>query len=140
MYQCHSRLDPGVELLLAIYAENFRVLGPIRWCTFIDSLEKLGLGFTKLQVMKIAADCGMFPLSIRDYELTSRSPLPGIQLDVGEIGRASYCGNRRIRLNSLLDWKLHKRSRHVQDRVRNDFFYQDSSDFCLGLGLRSWGI
>lgn len=102
-----------MELLIKIYSNNYNPLGPIGLQPFIEVLTKLALGFTELQVLKIAAACTLFPDDDSNFYGHRFSPLPQFQPDVGELGQAIY------RNGILVSWKRIGRSCHIQDKVRS---------------------
>ncbi|KAF8595817.1 hypothetical protein BDV93DRAFT_548658 [Ceratobasidium sp. AG-I] len=107
---CYPYRDPAVQLLMRVYGTNHNVIPPDRLRTFVDSLAELGLAFTELQVLDIAATCELFPFDrfhFFGYDLGQ--PMPYFQPQVGEFGRACYTEGR------LMGWESLKPSRHVQN-------------------------
>ncbi|KAF8602788.1 hypothetical protein BDV93DRAFT_509057 [Ceratobasidium sp. AG-I] len=104
----HLKVDSAVELLIRIYRENYKPLGPTCLRSFVDALVKLGPGFTELQLMKIAADCEILPTLNETGLRYGWCPLHQCPPKVGEFGRASYHNGK------LVGWEPLGRSRHVQ--------------------------
>ncbi|KAF8602815.1 hypothetical protein BDV93DRAFT_523906 [Ceratobasidium sp. AG-I] len=103
--------DSAEGLIMWIYGYNYQLVSSIRRRTFIDSLVNLGLGFTALQIMKLAAVCGLFPPDFSGYDVTfSSSTFPCCDPEVGGfIWGCSHKGER-------IQYKGFGRSRHVQDK------------------------
>ncbi|KAF8602813.1 hypothetical protein BDV93DRAFT_523902 [Ceratobasidium sp. AG-I] len=98
----------SVELIIQIYARNCTSgLAGLR--AFIDVLANLEPGFTELQILKIAADCKMFPDDDSNFYGHGCSPLPLFQPNVGEFGQARYSNGE------LVSWKKLGRLRRIQD-------------------------
>lgn len=72
-------MDPAVNLLIDIYNQNRESASSERLGAFVKSLHGLGLGFTKLQVMKIASSCKLDDWDVRYEEELKQSmdAMPG---------------------------------------------------------------
>ncbi|KAF8602817.1 hypothetical protein BDV93DRAFT_607366 [Ceratobasidium sp. AG-I] len=130
---CAQMFDPGAKLLVEIYATNCDVLGPIRLHTFIDSLAKLGLGFTELDVMKLAADFRLFPLSKNERYYDRGPHLSGLQSYVGGFGRASYSDCKLFPWESSMGWESFGRSPYVQDKDLDPPHWHSGLEWCKSI-------
>ena len=99
-----------------IYSYNHNSLGSIRFRPFVNALAKLGPGFTKLQVMKIAANCRLLPGQYESVYGGGFSRLPHSPPEIGDFGLVSFCDGHAV------GWESLGRSRHVEDKVRSDRF------------------
>lgn len=81
---------------------------------FIDSLTELGVAFTELQVLKLAASFRLFPF--REYHKFGHSTgrqMVSSQTKLGYFGRIIRCNTRPT------DWRSLEISRCLQDMVRS---------------------
>jgi hypothetical protein len=105
-------VDPAAILISRIYLWNYSQLGPKGLDLFVNSLHQLGLGFTEVQVMRIAGSCKLLPLP-RNHALSSGSGLlPCFQPEVGGFGCISYRHAKDV------GWEPLGVSRHAQHGVR----------------------
>ncbi|KAF8594573.1 hypothetical protein BDV93DRAFT_529250 [Ceratobasidium sp. AG-I] len=119
-----GEIDGAVKLLIRIYWNNYWCIDPSYLRLFVNALSKLAPGFTELQIMKIATDCGLFPsknliLNGPPYFGLPRSLLRA----VGDFGL-----NRKY-----VGWESFGRSRHVLGADVNHDWYSNIG-WCKSVG------
>ncbi|KAF8595812.1 hypothetical protein BDV93DRAFT_528433 [Ceratobasidium sp. AG-I] len=105
---CHVS-DHAVQSLMRLYAYHRSLLGLEHLALFIGSVHQLRYAFTELDVLNIAASCGLFPpLSAFVFDPAS-GPMPSFQPQIGEFGRTTYSNGQ------LVDWEPLGISRHIKN-------------------------
>ena len=93
--------DPAVHLHSEIIKETHFVLARKNLCAFINSLARLELAFTRLDVMNLASSCQLFPFSRFHYFGSGLRSMPSFQPQIGEFGLVSYLSGKLVGWESL---------------------------------------
>ncbi|KAF8600201.1 hypothetical protein BDV93DRAFT_287035 [Ceratobasidium sp. AG-I] len=91
---------------------------------FVNSLAGLGLAFTELQVMKLAASFRMFPSPRLQSTGEGSEPIPSFRPEFGDFGQATYHNGE------LKGWEPLGTSRYLKDTNRTH-----RSEFSASPGL-----
>lgn len=120
-----KQLDPSVKLIMRMCWEHY-IVGLAGFHAFVDLIAELGLGFRELQVMRIAADRRLPPLST-DFLYNSKHSHSSLSESVPDVGGFGLTRSHdRTPLGRILDfhdWEPLRRSHHVQDAVCSICFH-----------------
>ncbi|KAF8593593.1 hypothetical protein BDV93DRAFT_549489 [Ceratobasidium sp. AG-I] len=107
----HLDGDVAVSLLFDIYRANCFPIIASNLRLFIESLSKLGLAFTELQVMRLASSFRLFPPG-KQHDFTQRyGRISQIPLGICEFGRILY------REDEIEDWESLGFSHTIRDVI-----------------------
>lgn len=115
-----------MSLLSNIYLKNDNSAMESNLRLFVDTLTELGLAFTKLQVMRLAGSFGMLPEPRAEFFGEGKKPIPSMQPEFGEFGRATY------KDGELTGWEALENSHYLKVRVREANVHKSTSDPCIG--------